>query len=372
LAEFSPDGRRVVTAHRNGKTARIWDTASGQPLTPPRRLEEAVADVAFRGQRCYAVTANGKAARVWDVESGEPIGPTLKHQSRVKMASFSPDGSRAATWCADNTVRVWEGTRCRLVARGAYLQRLSDGEVRNVAPNAESLRPWFSADSRRLLLLNGTEVQAWDVADGRLITTLPSGSLYSAAWSPDGRRIATGFRFSRAVRLWDVNNEGRQLLTFALLSVVQSKSGRVNGLSFSPDGRYLAAASENGTTEVWDTLTGRPLTSPLRHGAGVNGAWFSVDGRRLLTASNDGTAQVWGAATGQRLAPPLLHGGPVESAAFSPDGRLVLTWAAARGEGARGPPIAPTWFLGILSPGCLDHPQPTTRKPGKGMSWPKR
>jgi hypothetical protein len=49
LAQFSPDGQRVVTAHRHGKTARIWDANSGQPLTAPRQLEERIADVAFRG-----------------------------------------------------------------------------------------------------------------------------------------------------------------------------------------------------------------------------------------------------------------------------------------------------------------------------------
>jgi WD40 repeat protein len=326
LAQFSPDGRRVVTAHRNGKTARIWDAASGQPLTPPRRLEEGVADVAFRGQRCCAVTANGKAARVWDLVSGEPMTPPLEHDAQVKMASFSPDGCRVATWCADNTVRVWEGTRCRLVAPILNLSRAPDGESRNIAPNAGSLTPWFSADSRRLLLLSDEQVQVWDVAEGRLIITLRDGRFYCAALSPDGGRIATGTPFNPFVSLWDVNNGGRHIG-----NMIPGRFGPINGLSFSPDGRHLVTAGNEGTAQVQDTTTGQPLAPPLKQVGAINGGWFSPDGRQVLTACNDGTAQVSAAATGQPVAPPLLHGQAVESAAFSPDGHRLLTWAVVPG-----------------------------------------
>jgi WD40 repeat protein/tetratricopeptide (TPR) repeat protein len=326
LAQFSPDGQRVVTAHRQGKTARIWDATSGQPLTAPRRLEEGIADVAFQGQRCHAVTANGKEARIWDVVSGEPMTPPLMHDSQVQMASFSPDGCYVATWCADNTVRVWEGTRCRLVARLLNLSRVPGGEPRDIAPNAGSLKPWFSADSRRLLLLSDEQVQVWDVAKGRLITTLRDGRFSIAALSPDGGRLATAAPLNPLVSLWDVNNGGRHIGM-----MVQGRLGPINGLSFSPDGRHLVTAGNDGTAQVRDTATGQPLAPPLKQGTAINGVWFSPDGRQVLTASNDGTVQVSAAATGQPVAPPLLHGQAVDSAAFSPDGHRVLTWAVAPG-----------------------------------------
>jgi WD40 repeat protein/serine/threonine protein kinase len=338
LAEFSPDSQRVVTANRNGTAARIWDAASGQPLSPPLRLDEGVADVIFRGQRCHAVTIKGTAARVWDVVSGEPMTPPLKHDSRVKMASFSPDGSRVATWCADDTVRVWEGPSCRLTTRPLRLERLADGVKQNMAPNAHSLRPWFTPDSHRLLLLTDKQVQVWDVAEGRLITTLDRGFFFSAAWSADGRRIATGSGFGPLLHLWDVTNGGRNM---AVIRTDEDRdkaaaarpygSGSPNGMCFSSDGRHLVSASNYGTAQVWDTATWKPRAPPLKHESRVNGAWFSPDGRDVLTASHDRTACIWAAATGERLTPPLLHCGPVEGAAFSPDGHLVLTWAVAPG-----------------------------------------
>jgi WD40 repeat protein/Flp pilus assembly protein TadD len=296
LAQFSPDGQRIVTAHRNGNTARIWDAASGRPLTPPLRVAEGIADVFFQGQRCCAVTANGKAARVWDVVSGEPMTPPLEHDARVKMALFSPDGCRVATWSDGNFVRVWEGTRCRLVTRLAdpevHEAHVPANRIRDVARNARSLKPWFSADSRRLLVPSDKHLQVWDAAEGRHITTLPYTTV--GAYSPDGRHLVT------AGATLTVDMEG-------------------------PTGI---------TAQVWDTATGKPLGPPLKHGAAVNWARFRPDGCQVLTVSNDGTVQVWATATGQKLAVPLLHGQAVESAAFSPDGRLVLTRAVAPG-GAR-------------------------------------
>jgi WD40 repeat protein len=64
-AGFSADGTRVLTASRDG-TARVWNAASGQPLTDP-----------------------------------------LKHRWMVRYAEFSPDGQRVVTASDDRTARLW-------------------------------------------------------------------------------------------------------------------------------------------------------------------------------------------------------------------------------------------------------------------------
>ncbi len=72
-------------------------------------------------------------------------------------------------------------------------------------------------------------------------------------------------------------------------------------IAFSPDGRRLVTASEDGTGRVWD---GSSLVYILRHGPNgeaddwVESATFSQDGSRILTAGSDGTAKVWSAKTG--------------------------------------------------------------------------
>jgi TIR domain/WD domain, G-beta repeat len=81
------------------------------------------------------------------------------------------------------------------------------------------------------------------------------------------------------------------------LNVLADESG-VRSVTFSPDGRYLAAGGNNGKIGLWDAATGREVLILLRHDGSVNGVAFSTDGKRIATASDDNTAGLWDAATG--------------------------------------------------------------------------
>jgi tetratricopeptide (TPR) repeat protein len=80
----------------------------------------------------------------------------------------------------------------------------------------------------------------------------------------------------------------------------------VNYVAFSPDGRRVVTASDDRTARVWDTATGQPLSTPLKHEGGVLHAAFSPDGRRIVTASRDRTARVWNISTDDRDAGDLI------------------------------------------------------------------
>src|SRR5271157_5644158 len=95
--------------------------------------------------------------------------------------------------------------------------------------------------------------------------------------------------------------------------------------SFSPDGRWVVTASEDGTARVWEMATGKAVGQPLRHNGVIKSVAFSPDGKRVVTASADGTARVWEAATGKAVGEPLRQDGAVSSASFSPDGQWVVT-----------------------------------------------
>ena len=105
--------------------------------------------------------------------------------------------------------------------------------------------------------------------------------------------------------------------------LVMVHPGYVNSIAFSPDGKWLATASDDGTARVMEATTGKEV-SRLTHGGPVSAVAFSPDGKWLATASDDGTARVMEAATGKEVS-RLTHGGPVYAVAFSPDGKWVAT-----------------------------------------------
>jgi WD40 repeat protein/serine/threonine protein kinase len=308
-AAFSPDGRTVVTAGRDG-AARLWDAATGQPLAPPLRHENWVTHVAFSPDGRSLVTVGGVvgtpgvAARVWDATTGKPLTAPLHHPGDVTYAAFSPDSRLLVTTGADGTALVRDATTGQPLLPPLPHER----ELRQAS---------FSPDSRRVVTASWDGVRVWDAVTGQSLTsTLPHEEPVSgAAFGPDGRRILS--TAADRARVWDA-------ATGQLLLSLEQREGPVWRAAFSPDGRRVLTASFSGTARLWDAATGQPLLPLLQHETPLSGAAFSPDGRRVLTTAADG-ARVWDAATGQPLLEPLRHEGPVARAVFSPDGRDVLT-----------------------------------------------
>jgi WD40 repeat protein/predicted Ser/Thr protein kinase len=100
----------------------------------------------------------------------------------------------------------------------------------------------------------------------------------------------------------------------------------INVAHFSPDGRQLVTASDDGLAQIWDVETGTRAGPPLRHAGPVSWAEFSPDGRLVVSASHDGTAKIWNVASPQPTQlTSLQHSNPVRRARFSADGLSVVT-----------------------------------------------
>ncbi len=74
-------------------------------------------------------------------------------------------------------------------------------------------------------------------------------SVFSLAFSPNGKLLASGRVYENSVRLWNV-------ITGEQLPELQGHDGHVHSVLFSPDGKLLASASEDYSVRLWAIKTG--------------------------------------------------------------------------------------------------------------------
>ncbi len=138
------------------------------------------------------------------------------------------------------------------------------------------------------------------------------------AFTPDGRQLVTAADDGRA-RFWDLAG-GKELLT------LRGAEHRVSALAITPDGKVLATA-DGKTIRLWDAMRGRELrTIPCESDVRNPGPLvFTSDGATLAAITKDGSIRLYQTATGkERLALPAQAKG-VRCLAFTTDGKGLVS-----------------------------------------------
>jgi WD40 repeat protein len=265
------------------------------------------------GGRTLVAVDRAGTVRVWNIRTGVQVSVGTVGTGPVDRVSFSP-GRRMLAVQSDGGVAFWDVVRDRALV--SLLPRKASAGAEQVL---------FSPDGRTLAVFGWPALTFWnlrsDRQEGRPIKTELSAA---AAFSPDGRVVASAGENTGQIEFWDTRSHA------TVGFPIQTHSQILLDLAFSPDGSTLAATSRvwTGDHEAVDTLrfwnvrTRRLVGAPIRSKQAVfdHIAW-GPDGRTIATEGAD--VRIWNSKTHAQLGPPLPGGSG--SAAFSRDGTELAT-----------------------------------------------
>jgi RNA polymerase sigma factor (sigma-70 family) len=145
------------------------------------------------------------------------------------------------------------------------------------------------------------------------------GKVQSVTFGPDGKTLASA-SWDGSVRLWEAGT-GRELATFPDRGYGVSALG----VAYAPNGKILASCENDKTIHLWDVATHKEIRTLLGHEDRVWSVVWAPDGQTIATASYDKTVRLWDPATGKELHTLRGHEIHVQYVAYAPDSKTIAS-----------------------------------------------
>jgi WD40 repeat protein/serine/threonine protein kinase len=340
---FHPDGKRLATVGDTPEV-RLWDLESGELLQTIRGPTKIVECVTFSpdGKRLATGDFAG-LVKVWETD-GWQRGLLLDHggYSARSALQFSPGGEKVMTVVRKHGRVDWCDLKTGEVGRRIILPDSKSADLRPVALSAEGTRVasvheeatsafeiWDVPSGNRLLRSPpgpGPIIALLFSPDGRRV--IASHAVRQGPSAPESRQLGGAERYAYVVTISDANS-GDQLQTLDAKDVLNYQSDAEKqyraSLAISPDGKVIAhAGNRGGKIYLWDAENGQIVRT-----LGEPGEWhrcltFSGDGKMLAAQAFDKHVDVWTVVDGDlrcRIALKAKECG----LSLSPDGRRLAT-----------------------------------------------
>ena len=319
---FSPDGTLLAGATPE-HTISIWDLETKERIACLKEHAAPVAELIFSpgGQFLTSADINGILYE-WDVskmaEADFHVGfselPT--YATGVPKLAYLTDGTFIAAGNHESTVTLWDPKR--------------GNKLRSLRSERCPYPLCFSPQTLQLALSGKDEIQIWDIGEASPRKQSLSIREYisvcgAVTFSPDGKILAAG-HWNGSIRLWDVERLKRLKAFGASNSPIRRDS-----LDFSPCGKHLASGSSDAGIRIWDIEN---VNVPLaefkesdkedKRSAGQWHCAFLPRGDALVCANSNGHLYVWDVWDGEKKRTALPVGtNRIDSLSVSPDRKQI-------------------------------------------------
>jgi WD40 repeat protein len=273
-----------------GEAAKALAPLAIPDIKPQVAVVSPVSSAKFSPDGKLLAVGGYQEVQLIDSASGKPLATLTGHADYVRSIAFSPDGNL-------------------LSAAGGPPQRGGEIKIWDVS---SFVAPGLSPESAAL-----------KVGATPLNTLLGhKDCIYSVAWSPDGKLLASG-SYDKMVKLWDAAT-GQEVKN------LQDHIDAVFAVAFSPDGKYLASGSQDRGVKIWDIASGQRLYTLSDATDGLTSIAYSPSGKQIAAAGYDKTIYVWqvGETNGHLLRSLIADEDSILALAWAPDGKSLITSSA--------------------------------------------